>query len=201
MKLYYSPSACSLAPHIALCEAGIPVELIKVDTHTHKLANGDDFEAISPKGFVPALVLDDGRLLTEGPAISQYIADALAPGKGLAPANGTFERAKMQEWLNFISSEVHKGYWPLFFPDSSPKAKQAAADKLHKWFAYVDRELAGKEYLVGEFSLADCYLFTVARWTKFVQLSLDDYTNLLAFMARMNERPGVIAAIEAEKQA
>lgn len=198
MKLYFSPGACSLSPHITALEAGLNVTLIKVDTKTKKLEDGSDFLKINPKGQVPTLVLDDGDIVTEGPVIAQILAD-LAPASNLAPGNGTKARYKLQEWLNFITSEIHKGYSPLFKPttpeDYKPLAKQHLADR----YAFVNEKLAGKKYLLGDtFTVADAYLFTVSNWAKFVGVDLSPYGNVSAFMARVAERPQVQAALKAE---
>jgi glutathione S-transferase len=198
MKLYYSNGACSLSPHIALREAGIPFELVRASTKTHQLDDGTDFYTINSKGSVPVLELDNGERLTEGPAIVQYIAD-LAPTSNLAPANGTFERARLQEWLNYITSEMHKGFSPLFNPATPDVYKPIAVANLHKKFAYVDGKLADKNYLMGDtFTVADGYLFTVTSWSKFVNLDLSAYKNLEAFMARVAARPKVQEALKAE---
>jgi glutathione S-transferase len=198
MKLYYSNGACSLSPHIALREAGIPFELVRASTKTHQLDDGTDFYTINAKGSVPVLELDNGERLTEGPAIVQYIAD-LAPTSNLAPANGTFERARLQEWLNYITSEMHKGFSPLFNPATPDVYKPIAVANLHKKFAYVDGKLADKNYLTGDtFTVADGYLFTVTSWSKFVNLDLSAYKNLEAFTARVAARPKVQEALKAE---
>jgi glutathione S-transferase len=198
MKLYYSNGACSLSPHIALREAGIPFELVRASTKTHQLDDGTDFYTINAKGSVPVLELDNGERLTEGPAIVQYIAD-LAPTSNLAPANGTFERARLQEWLNYITSEMHKGFSPLFNPATPDVYKPIAVANLHKKFAYVDGKLADKNYLTGDtFTVADGYLFTVTSWSKFVNLDLSAYKNIEAFMARIAARPKVQEALKAE---
>jgi glutathione S-transferase len=198
MKLYYSNGACSLSPHIALREAGIPFELIRASTKTHQLDDGTDFYTINSKGSVPVLELDNGERLTEGPAIVQYIAD-LVPASKLAPANGTFERARLQEWLNYITSEMHKGFSPLFNPATPDVYKPIAVANLHKKFAYVDGKLADKNYLTGDtFTVADGYLFTVTSWSKFVNLDLSAYKNIEAFMARVAARPKVQEALKAE---
>jgi glutathione S-transferase len=198
MKLYYSNGACSLSPHIALREAGIAFDLVRASTKTHKLDDGTDFYTINSKGSVPVLELDNGERLTEGPAIVQYIAD-LAPASKLAPANGTFERARLQEWLNYITSEMHKGFAPLFNPTTPDAYKPIATANLHKKFEYVDGKLAGKNYLTGDtFTVADGYLFTVTSWSKFVNLDTSAYKNLEAFMARVAARPKVQEALKAE---
>jgi glutathione S-transferase len=195
MKLYYTPGACSLSPHIVALEAGIPLELEKVDLKSHKTENGVDFTTINPKGYVPALALDDGTMLTEGPAIVQYLAD-LKPASDLAPANGTFARYKVQEWLGYINSELHKNFGPLFGP-LSDEAKADTKAKIAKRFAYVDSELAGKHFLTGNnFTVADAYLFVITNWAMFMQVALPE--NLAAFRARVAARPQVQAALKAE---
>lgn len=198
MKLYYSPGACSLSPHIALHEAGLSFEAVPAPTKTHKLPDGTDYYSINPLGYVPLLELDDGRRLREGPAIVQYIADQ-APGKNLAPANGTYERYKLQEWLTFIGTEVHKTYSPLFNPASTAEMKSQAMERLMGRLKWVDGELAGKQYLLGDqFTVADGYLFTVTNWSQYVGLDMSGFTNLLAYRARVGARPGVVAAMKAE---
>jgi len=188
MKLYYSNGACSLSPHIVLRESGLPFTLVRASTKTHALDDGTDYYTINPKGSVPLLELDNGERLSEGPAIVQYIADQAA-GKNLAPANGTFERYRVQEWLNFITSELHKGYSPL----------PVLRELLLKKYEFVDAKLAGKQYLMGDsFTVPDAYLFTVTNWAKHVGLDLSKFANLQAFMARMSARPAVQAALEAE---
>ena len=198
MKLYYSNGACSLSPHIVLRESGLPFELVRASTKTHALDDGTDYYTINPKGSVPLLELDNGERLTEGPAIVQYIADQ-APGANLAPANGTLARYRVQEWLNFITSELHKGYSPLFRPNTPDAYKPIAMDTLNKKYAYVDSKLEGKHYLMGEqFSVPDAYLFTVTNWAGRVGLDLSEFKNVSAFMARMMARPSVQAAMKAE---
>ncbi len=198
MKLYYSNGACSLSPHICLREAGLPFELVRASTKTHKLDDGTDFYTINPQGAVPVLELDNGERLTEGPAIVQYIAD-LAPASKLAPANGTFERARLQEWLNFITSELHKGFSPLFKPNTPEAYKPIAVEHLQRKFAHADGKLAGRDYTMGDtFTVADAYLFTVASWSKFVNLDLSAYKNLTAFLTRVAARPKVQEALKAE---
>lgn len=198
MKLYYSPGACSLSPHIVLHEAGLAYEPVLASTKTHKLQDGTDYYGINPLGYVPFLVLDDGDTLHEGPAIVQYLAD-LVPEKKLAPANGTMARYHLQEWLNFIGTEVHKGFGPLFNPatpeDYKPVVRQRVLDRL-KW---VDGELNGRDYLMGEqFTVADAYLFTVTGWAQFVGVDISELTNLLAYRERVLARPAVQAAMKAE---
>ena len=198
MKLYYSAGACSLSPHIVLHEAGLPFEAISAPTKTHKLADGTDYYTINPLGYVPYLVLDDGRALHEGPAIVQYIADQV-PAKNLAPANGTYERYKLQEWLTFIGTELHKGFSPLFMPSTPADAKPAFVDRLQSRLKWVDGELAGKDYLMGaQFTVADAYLFVVTNWCGFVGVDISNLANLQAYRARVGARPGVVAAMKAE---
>ncbi len=198
MKLYYSPGACSLSPHITALEAGLNVTLVKVDTKTKKLEDGSDFRAINPKGQVPTLVLDDGEVVTEGPVIAQILAD-LAPASHLAPGNGTKARYKLQEWLNFITSELHKSYSPLFTPTTPDDYKPLVKANLASRYAFLDEKLAGKQYLMGDtFTVADAYLFTVTNWAKYVGLDLSPYANLGAFMGRVAARPKVQAALKAE---
>ena len=198
MKLYYSPGACSLSPHIALHEAGLAFEAIAAPTKTHKLPDGTDFYSINPLGYVPYLTLDDGRSLHEGPAIVQYIADQV-PEKNLAPANGTYDRYKLQEWLTFIGTEVHKSFSPLFTPGTPEETKAAAVAQITKRLAWVDGELAGKDYLMGStFTVADGYLFTVTNWAAYVKLDISGFANLAAFRARVAARPAAQAAMKAE---
>ena len=198
MKLYYSAGACSLAPHIALQEAGLAFEAIAAPTKTHKLTDGTDYYTINPLGYVPLLVLNDGRQLRESPAILQYIADQV-PAKQLAPANGTFERYKLQEWLNFIGTELHKGFAPLFTPGMPEEAKTIAKTRLSSRLQWVDGELAKSPYLMGDtFTVADGYLFTVAGWSKYVGVDISGLANLGAYMARVGARPAVQSALRAE---
>lgn len=199
MKLYYSPGACSLSPHIVLKESGLAFEAIAAPTKTHKLADGTDYYTINPLGYVPLLVLDDGRQLREGPAIVQYIADQV-PDKHLAPANGTWERYKLQEWLNTISTELHKGgFSPLFTPGMPTEAKDIAKTRLISRLTWADGELAGKNYLMGDtFTVADAYLFVVAGWGKHVGVDISGMANLSAFVARVGARPAVQEALRAE---
>jgi glutathione S-transferase len=195
MKLYYSPGACSLASHIVLSEAGVKVELVKAALQTHTLADGTDFYQVTPKGQVPLLELDDGSRLSEGPVILQYIADH-APGAGLVPAAGTMERYRVMEWLNFVTSELHKGYSPLFNPKMPTEAKEIFVANLKNKYAFVDAKLEGKDYLMGkQFSIADAYLFTVTNWAPKVGLDLTGFRNLEAFDARMKARPAVRDAL------
>jgi glutathione S-transferase len=199
MKLYYGTGACSLSPHIVLRELGLPFDLERVDIRAKRTRTGEDFLAINPKGYVPALVLDDGQLLTEGPAIVQYLADQ-RPEAGLAPANGTFERVRLQEWLNFITAEIHKGYSPLFRPDVADEAKAATREVLGKKLAIVAPVLEKNQYLLGDrFTVADAYLFTVLSWSKYTGVDLARWPSLVAYVERIAARPSVVAAIEAER--
>lgn len=198
MKLYYAPGACSLSPHIVLREAGLPVELVKVDLRGKKTESGEDFSAINPKGSVPAVKLDDGELLTEGAIIVQHIADK-APGKKLAPANGTKERMRLQEWLNYIASEVHKGIGQLFNPAMPEDYKTAVKSGLAaRQLPYLEKALAGREYLLGDFSAADAYLFTVLNWTAHHKIDLSAFPNITGYMKRVAARPAVQEAMKAE---
>ena len=198
MKLYYSPGACSLSPHIALHEAGLAHDLVKVDLKAKTTENGDDYTKINPKGAVPALQLDDGSILTEGPAIVQMIADKAA-GKNLAPANGSTERYRLQEWLNFISTDLHKSFGPLFQPALSDETKQFFKDRIAKYFGYADKQLAGKDYLMGsQFTVADGYLFVMLVWAGRMKIDISAFTNLVAYQARVAARPNVQAALKTE---
>ena len=198
MKLYYSPGACSLSPHIALEETGLKYELVKASTKTHQLEDGTDFYTINPLGYVPVLELDDGRRLFENPAISQYIADQ-APDKKLAPANGSFERYQLQSWLNFVGTEVHKNFSPLFNPNNSDDVKNSAKATLSKRLGWVDGELAKRPYLNGDtVSVADFYLFVVTNWAAPVGLDISGLSNLLAYRERIAARPAVQAAMQQE---
>ena len=197
MKLYYAPGACSFAPHIALREAGLPYEAVKVDLRKHTLADGTDYYSINPKGYVPLLELDDGQRLSEVAVILQYIADR-KPGT-LAPAFGSLERYRVMEWLNFISSEVHKQFGPLWYPDTpeATKAKQHAV--LAKRFAHLEETLARQPYLTGDrFTIADAYLHTILNWTGFLKVDLAPYPALQQFQARVGARPAVQAAHQVE---
>ncbi|RCS58081.1 glutathione transferase GstA [Parvibium lacunae] len=198
MKLYYSPAACSLSPHIALRAAGMAVELIKVDLKSKQTQDGRDFYQINPKGSVPCLELDNGERITEGPAIVQYIAD-LNPAANLAPANGTFARTRLQEWLNFITSELHKGFSPLFNPQAPAEWKTLVRATLGKKLDVVSHHLAAQPYLLGDqFSVADGYLFTVLFWTRWVEIDLQAWPVLHAYFQRIATLPAVAAALEAE---
>jgi glutathione S-transferase len=198
MKLYYSPGACSLSPHIALREAGLAFEPVLASTKTHQLPDGSDFYDINPLGYVPVLELDDGTRLREGPAIVQYIAD-LVPTKNLAPANGTLARYRLQEWLTFIGTEIHKTFSPLFNPAMPNEARQILREKLASRYEWVDEQLEGKEYLLGDhFSVADAYLFAVTRWAKPPNVDISGRKNLVAHHARIAARPAVHEALKVE---
>lgn len=198
MKLYYSPGTCSLSPHIVLIESGLPFETVLASTKTHKLADGTDYYGINPKGYVPLLELDNGERLTEGPAILQYVADRV-PEKNLAPANGTMARYRVQEWLNFITSELHKGIGGMFNPAMPEEFKVVVRERALGRLKWVDEQLEGKSYLMGDaFSLPDAYLFIVTHWTKYVGIDISGLKNLGGFMARMTARPAVQQAMKAE---
>ena len=198
LKLYYSPGACSLSPHIVLREAGLPFELALASTKTHKLADGTDYYTINPKGYVPLLELADGQRLSEGPVIVQYIADQV-PASHLAPPAGTMARYRLMEWLNFITSELHKGFSPLFNPATPEEYKQLARTRLAERLAWVDAQLEGKDYLMGEtFTVADAYLFTVAGWGKYVGVDISGLARLSGYMGRVAARPAVQASLKAE---
>jgi glutathione S-transferase len=198
MKLYYAPAACSLSPHIVAREAGVPIALERVDNKAKKTETGADYWQVNPKGQVPALQLDDGEILTEGPAIVQYLADK-APNAKLIPPAGSKERYRVLEWLNFITSEIHKSFTPLFKPNTPDAYKPIAKENLANRFALVDKHLAGKQYLMGDqFSVADAYLFTVLRWSSLHQIDLKQYPNISAFMDRVAARPKVKEAMQAE---
>ena len=198
MKLYYLSGACSMASSIALREAGLKFEFVKVDRHTRKAADGLDFNEVNPKGYVPALTLDNGETLTENVALLQYIADR-NPASKLAPAAGTLERYRLMEWLSFINSEIHKAFSPLFRPDVPEDTKQYTLGNLTKRLEYVNRMLAGKTFLMGEqFTVADCYLFTVLNWSGFVKIDLGRWPELKRYVDRIGQRPHVIEALKAE---
>jgi glutathione S-transferase len=198
MKLYYSPGACSLAPHIALREAERTFELERIDLRSKKTSTGADYLQINPKGYVPALQLDgpDSDILTEAPVILQYIAD-LVPERGLAPPNGTFGRYYLQEWLNFLSSEVHKMFGPLFAPDTPVPTQERSRSKISERLAYTAKRLDGKPFLTGDtFTVADAYLFAMLRWCERFEIELDD--RFTDYFHRVSERPAVQAALLAE---
>ena len=198
MKLYYSPGACSLSPHIALREAGLEFTLVRASTKTHQLDDGTDFYRINPLGYVPVLELDGGERLREGPAIVQYVADQ-APDKQLAPANGTLARYQLQEWLNFIGTEVHKGFSPLFNPATPADYKAMCKDKLGQRLQWINDQLQDGGYLMGaQFTVADGYLFTTTNWAKPMGIDLSHLDKLVAYRQRISERPAVVAAMKAE---
>ncbi|WP_075257624.1 glutathione transferase GstA [Herbaspirillum camelliae] len=207
MKLYYIPAACSLSPHIVINELGLDVELVKVDYKTHQTEDGRDFHALSPFGYVPLLELDDGTLLREGPAIVQYLAD-LKPEARLAPANGTLERYRLQEWLSFLTSEVHKGFIPLLYARlSGAYGLETVKPKLEQRYAWLDEQLAGRDYLMGDYTVADAYLYALTQWgqaewlvpTYQANIHFDGLVNLKAWYLRMRERPAVRKALDAEE--
>jgi glutathione S-transferase len=199
MKLYFSPGACSLASHIVLHELDLPHETVRVDTKTKKTAGGDDYLQINTKGYVPALALDDGSVLTEGPAILQYLADR-KPEVQLAPANGTMARYRLQEWLGYINSEIHKSFSTFFIPGTVDAEKAAAGERLAKKFDWLQKTLSDGPYLTGDrFTVADAYLYTVLNWTGFVGIDLGKWPGLKTYHARVAERPSVQKAQAAEK--
>jgi glutathione S-transferase len=198
MKLYYSPAACSLSPHIAAREAGLPIDLVRVDLDTHKTADGTDFRTINPKGYVPFLALDDGTTLSEGPAIVQYLADRV-PASGLAPAAGTPERYRLQEWLNYLSTEIHKAMGSLFDGKMPDEYKAVIKERVGKRFDFLTGALASKPYLMGDrFTVADGYLFTLLGWTKWLGIDLAHWPVLAQYAARVGARPKVAEALKAE---
>jgi len=198
MKLYFAPGACSLSPHIVLREAGYNFELEQVNNQEKKTKSGKDYWGINAKGQVPVLELDNGERITEGPVVVQYLADQ-KPSSGLAPANGTMERVRVQEWLNFITSEIHKSFGPIFRPTTPDAFKEISKENLGKRFDWIDKQLAGKQYLTGDkFTVADAYLFTVLRWTTRVNIDLAKWPNLKAYFDRVGARPKVQEAMKAE---
>ena len=198
MKLYYSPGACSLSPHILMREAGIPVQLVKVDMQTKKTEDGTDFKTINTKGYVPTLELPDGQRLTEGPAILQYLADQV-PARGLAPANGTVERFRMQEWLNFIATELHKQFSPLFDPACEGTLRARQTEKIGNRFDWITKQLGSREYLMGStFTAPDAYFFVMLAWCRGVGIDLAKWPVLTAYKARLDQRPPVREALKAE---
>ena len=198
MKLYYSPGACSLAPHILLHELGVPCKLVRVDTSSHKTEHGDDFYRINPKGHVPTLVLPNGEVLTEGPIIAQWVGDQAAANH-VVPAAGSLARYRLQEWQNYITSELHKSFSPLFHTEFDATAKATMRGLLRKKFVWVNEQLQHRAFLLGEhFSAADAYLFVVSRWAGYVDLDLSGLDALHAFLQRVAERPAVRAAMKAE---
>lgn len=198
MKLFFKAGSCSLAPHIVLKESGLAFDTEAVDLKSKVTASGAQYMEINPKGYVPALMLDSGELLTEGPAITQYIADQV-PEKKLAPANGTIGRYRLQSWLTFIGTELHKSFGPFFNPQATQEWKDAAMANIERRLTYADQQLKGQDYLLGQdFSVADAYLFTVLSWTKYLKLDLARWSNLQAFQGRVAARPAVQAAMKAE---
>jgi glutathione S-transferase len=198
MKLYYSPGACSFSPHVVLHESGLPFGTERVDLKTKKTESGADYDTINPKSYVPALIMNNGELLTEGPAIVQYLAD-LVPEKKLAPPSGTLERYRLQEWLNYISSEIHKGFGPLFNPATPEEMKTAIKARLAKRFGFAATALEGSDYLMGDtFTVADAYLFTMLRWTHSSGIDISPWPALGKYIERVAARPAVIATLKAE---
>lgn len=198
MKLYYAPGVCSLSPHICLREADLPFELVKVDIKQHRLDDGSDFLALNPHGYVPLLELDTGERLTEGPAIVQYIAE-LKPGARLVPPAGTLERAKLQSWLNFLSTEIHKGYSPMFNPAANAEFRTWQRERLAQRYGWIQEQLGGRQYLMGErFTVADAYLFTTLCWLGYVNLDLSRWPGLGGYYERIASRPRVREAMRVE---
>jgi glutathione S-transferase len=198
MKLYYAPGACSLSPHIVMREAGIPVQLVKVDLQSKTTEDGTDFRTINSKGYVPTLELPDGQRLTEGPAIVQYLADQ-APTRRLAPANGTIERYRLQEWLSFISTELHKQFSPLFDPACEGSLKARLIERVSGRLEWVSKQLGSREYLMGSaFTVADAYFYTMLAWCRHVGIDLARWPALAAYKARVDQRPQVREALQAE---
>ncbi|WP_347094159.1 glutathione transferase GstA [Sphingomonas parapaucimobilis] len=200
MKLYFAPETCSLSPHIVMQELGLTYDLVRVNNRTKRTSEGGDFLAVNPKGYVAALQLDSGDVLTEGPALVQYLAD-LKPEAGLAPANGTLERTRLQECLNFITSEIHAGSSPLFNTDLPEAVREIFRTRLFKRFDLIDAQLAKQTYLMGErFTVADAYLFTVLKWMPSLAVDLSDWTNITAYTKRIAARPSVVAALAREAE-
>lgn len=198
MKLYYSPGACSLSPHIVACEAELSIELVKVDLQSKLTETGEDFRQLNPNGYVPLLILDDGNRLSEGPAIVQYLAD-LAPDKKLIPPAGTFERYQVQQWLNFIATEIHKSYTPLFTPDAPEAAKQLGLTTLTRRLDAVAEQLASQPFLLGDhFSVADVYLFVTLSWGHYVDVDISQWPSLARYADKIAERPAVQKAMREE---
>lgn len=198
MKLYYSPGACSLSPHIIACEAELPIELVKVDLQSKHTETGEDYRQLNPNGYVPLLILDDGNRLTEGPAIVQYLADQ-APDKKIIPPAGTFERYKLQQWLNFISTEIHKSFSPLFNPAAPEGAKELATSILMRRLETVAEQLSLQPFLLGDnFTVADAYLFVTLRWGSYVDIDISRWPALARYADRISERPAVQKALKEE---
>jgi glutathione S-transferase len=197
MKLYYSSGACSLSPHIVLIEAGYKFDLENVDLKAKKTASGKDFNAISEKGYVPLLELDNGEMLSEGAAMVQYLADE-KPASNLAPKAGTMERVRLNEWLTYISSEVHKGFAPLW-ANVNAEAVEFAKKRLFQRFDYLEKKLKGQDFLMGkQFTVADAYLFTVLNWSNAHKIDMSKWPNIKAYMQRVSQRPSVQTAMKAE---
>jgi glutathione S-transferase len=198
MKLYFSPGACSMSPHIVLHESGLPFQAVRASTKTHKLDDGTDYYTINPKGYVPLLELDDGQRLSEGPAIVQYVADRV-PDRKLAPPAGTMERYRLIEWLNFVSTELHKQFSPLFNPAMPEEAKALFRSRLDGRYKWLNEQLEGRQFLLGDiFTVADAYLFTCTSWCQYVGVDLAPYGNVRAYLARVGARPSVQAVLKAE---
>ncbi|HYW33554.1 MAG TPA: glutathione transferase GstA [Candidatus Bathyarchaeia archaeon] len=200
MKLYFSPGACSLSPHIVLNELGLPFKAESVDLSTKKTKSGADFRQVNPKGQVPALEMDDGKVLTEGAAIVQYLADRKPEAK-LAPAPGSADRYRLQEWLNYIAAEVHKGMGPMFNPKASEEWKGVVRENMSARFDFLSNALKGKDYLMGSFTVADAYLYTILSWTGYAKMDLAKWPVLKAYFDRVGARPAVRATLEAEAKA
>jgi glutathione S-transferase len=201
MKLYFSPGACSLSPHIVLAESGLPYEIESVNLKTRQTASGEDFDHRNPKGYVPALLLDSGDLLTEGPAIVQYIADQAAD-KRLAPPSGSLARYQLQGWLTFIGTELHKSCSPFFNPTATEECRKIAKDNILKRLDYVRDVLAGRSYLMGEdFTVADAYLYTVLSWSRYMKLEISGWPEIAEYYKRVQARPAVQKALETERTA
>jgi glutathione S-transferase len=200
MKLYYSVGAVSFAPHIVLIETGLPFQALAAPTRTHQLADGSDYYLINPLGYVPLLELPDGRRLRETPAILQYLAD-LVPHMHLAPANGSFERYQLQEWLNFIGTELHRNFTPLFNTETPPAYQNTCRQRVFERLKWVDTMLAGKKFLMGStFTVADAHMFAVTSWTAYTKVDTDRLPHLLAYRTRIENRPSVLAAKQAENK-
>jgi len=198
MKLYFAPGACSLSPHIVARETGLPIDLEQVDNREKKTKAGKDYWSVNPKGQVPALQLDNGEMLTEGPVIVQYLADQ-KPGAGLVPPAGSMDRYRVQEWLNFITSELHKSFGPVFRPTTPDAYKVISKENIGKRFDWLDKQLKGRSYLMGDkFTVADAYLFTVLRWSSRIDIDVGKWPNLKAYMDRVAARPKVQEALKAE---
>lgn len=199
MKLYISPGACSLSPHIVMYELGMTFDLEKIDKKTKKTTSGENFLELNPNGYIPALKLDDGKILTEGVAIVQYLADQ-KPEAQLAPKAGTFDRYRLIEWLNFIATELHKGFSPLFSPKISDEMKSAVVERLGMRFSYVDKQLSKMPFLMGKnFTVADAYLYTILTWAPYAGLKHETWPNLEKYFKAISDRPAVQKALKAEK--